>query len=63
VSTGDGGTCFGDSGGPNFFTHDGEPLIAAITIKGDAVCRATNVVYRLDTESAREFLARFVTLP
>jgi Trypsin len=63
VATGDGGTCFGDSGGPNFFTHDGEPLIAAITIKGDVVCRATNVVYRLDTESARQFLAAFVTLP
>jgi hypothetical protein len=63
VATGDGGTCFGDSGGPNFFTHDGAPLIAAITIKGDVVCRATNVVYRLDTESARQFLAAFVTLP
>jgi Trypsin len=63
VATGDGGACFGDSGGPNFFTHDGTPLVAAITITGDAVCRATNVVYRLDTESAREFLAPFVTLP
>jgi hypothetical protein len=64
VATGDGGTCFGDSGGPNFFTHDGTRLVVvAITIKGDAVCRATNVVYRLDTESARQFLAAFVTLP
>ena len=27
-------------------------VVAAITITGDAVCRATNVVYRLDTESA-----------
>ena len=63
VATGDGGACFGDSGGPNFFTHDGTPLVVAITITGDAVCRATNVVYRLDTESARQFLAPFVTLP
>ena len=63
VATGDGGACFGDSGGPNFFTHDGTRLVAAITITGDAVCRATNVVYRLDTESARQFLASFVTLP
>ena len=30
---------------------------------GDAVCRATNVVYRLDTEAARAFLGRYVTLP
>ncbi len=60
-STGNGGTCYGDSGGPNFLgTTD---IIAAITITGDAVCRSTNVVYRLDTESARAFLGQFVTLP
>jgi secreted trypsin-like serine protease len=58
---GDGGTCYGDSGGPNFLgTTD---IIAAITITGDAVCRSTNVVYRLDTEAARTFLANYVTLP
>lgn len=61
ASTGDGGTCYGDSGGPNFLgTSD---VLAAITITGDAVCRATNVVYRLDTASARAFLADYVTLP
>jgi hypothetical protein len=27
------------------------------------VCRSTNVVYRLDTESARAFLDDYVTLP
>jgi len=56
-STGDGGTCFGDSGGPNFLTLDGQQIQVAITITGDAVCRATNVVYRLDTASAQGFLA------
>jgi secreted trypsin-like serine protease len=60
-ATGNGGTCYGDSGGPNFVgTTD---VIAAITITGDAVCRSTNVVYRLDTESARTFLAQYVDLP
>ena len=34
VSTGNGGTCFGDSGGPNFFNHNGARLLAAITITG-----------------------------
>jgi hypothetical protein len=63
AATGDGGTCFGDSGGPNFFNYGGTRLLAAITITGDAVCRATNVVYRLDTASARQFLAPYVTLP
>jgi V8-like Glu-specific endopeptidase len=60
-ATGNGGTCYGDSGGPNFLGTT--QTIAAITITGDSVCRSTNVVYRLDTESARTFLAQYVQLP
>lgn len=60
-STGNGGTCYGDSGGPNFL--GATDVVAATTITGDAVCRATNVDYRLDTPSARKFLAHYVTLP
>ena len=60
-STGNGGTCYGDSGGPNFLGRT--DVVAATTITGDAVCRSTNVVYRLDTSSARSFLASYVTLP
>jgi hypothetical protein len=56
-STGNGGTCFGDSGGPNFMTLNGKQIIIAITITGDSVCRSTNVDYRLDTVSAQGFLA------
>jgi len=37
--------------------------VAAITITGDAMCRATNVDYRLDTASARAFLGQYVSLP
>jgi Trypsin len=62
-ATGDGGTCFGDSGGPNFLTVNGGRTLVAITITGDAVCRATNVDYRLDIQSARTFLAPYVALP
>lgn len=62
---GDGGTCYGDSGGPNFLGAgaDETNIVAAITVTGDFMCRSTNVVYRLDTESARTFLSQFVTLP
>lgn len=60
-ATGNGGTCYGDSGGPNFLGTTG--IVAATTITGDAICRSTNVVYRLDTESARTFLAVYVSLP
>jgi hypothetical protein len=60
-STGNGGTCYGDSGGPNFLgTTD---IVAATTITGDYVCRSTNVDYRLDTASARSFLKPYVPLP
>jgi hypothetical protein len=62
---GDGGTCYGDSGGPNFLGAGGTEtdIVAATTITGDSMCRATNVVYRLDTASARSFLGGFVSLP
>lgn len=56
-STGNGGTCFGDSGGPNFLTVNGKQLQVSITITGDSVCRSTNVAYRLDIPSAQGFLA------
>ncbi len=60
-ATGNGGTCYGDSGGPNFLGTTN--IIAATTITGDAICRSTNVTYRLDTSSARTFLGQFVSLP
>jgi Trypsin len=56
-STGNGGTCFGDSGGPIFLTVSGQQTLVGITITGDSVCRSTNVVYRLDTPSAQGFFA------
>jgi hypothetical protein len=54
-ATGDGGTCYGDSGGPNFLTLDGQQILVAVTTTGDTACRATNVDYRLDTASAQAF--------
>lgn len=64
-ATGDGGACYGDSGGPNFLGAGASEtdIVAATTITGDALCKATNVVYRLDTPSARAFLSGFVALP
>jgi secreted trypsin-like serine protease len=61
---GHGGACYGDSGGPNFLGAGSTEtdIIAAITITGDAMCRATNTVLRLDTEEARAFLGQYVTL-
>jgi len=61
-STGNGGTCYGDSGGPHFLGGVNSNLIVSTTITGDAPCRATDKTYRLDTTSARDFLDDFVEL-
>jgi len=65
ASTGNGGTCNGDSGGPNFFGAGATEtnVIAAITTTGDTLCHATNVDYRLDIPEARNFLRQFVPVP
>ena len=60
------GPGYGDSGGPNFLGSGQSEtnIIAGITITGDSLCRSTNVIYRLDTQSARDFLSRYdVALP
>lgn len=62
-ATGDGGTCYGDSGGPHFLGGVDSNLIVSITVTGDTMCKATDTTYRVDTASARAFLGRFVTLP
>jgi hypothetical protein len=59
LATGNGGTCYGDSGGPHFLGD----TVVAITVTGDAMCKATDKDYRVDTPWAQEFLSQFVTLP
>ena len=62
------GTCYGDSGGPNFFGryHDDPTLNtqtyinAALTNTGDAQCKTKNTVLRLDTQVAHNFLDDYV---
>lgn len=61
----DGGTCNGDSGGPNLLgAGDAETdVVVSITSTGDTHCKATNVTFRLDTPVVRAFLGRYVQLP
>jgi secreted trypsin-like serine protease len=63
--TGNGGTCYGDSGGPHFIHLDGAEtnIVVSITVTGDAPRKATDKTYRMDTESARSFLGEYVDLP
>jgi Trypsin len=57
-STGLGGACFGDSGGPAFWTP-GSRLTVALASAGDPKCQALNERQRLDTASVLNFLAPF----
>ena len=60
-STGDGGSCYGDSGGPHLL-GDSDMIVAVIAM-GDAVCRSADMPSRIDTEEAYWFLSEFVDLP
>jgi len=62
-ATGDGGQCYGDSGGPDFLEVDGQLVLVGIVNGTDPTCHALNLASRLDTESVREFLGQYVTLP
>jgi secreted trypsin-like serine protease len=53
-----GSGCSGDSGGANLV---GNTLVAVSSI-GDNACNGPNYAFRIDTASAREFLAQFVDL-
>jgi secreted trypsin-like serine protease len=61
-ATGQGGDCYGDSGGPKFL--DGNPnMVLATVTTGDYPCRATTWDWRLDTPESRAFLGNYVALP
>jgi len=61
-ATGEGGDCYGDSGGPKFIDGDATTIYATVTT-GDWNCRATTWDWRLDTPEARGFLGQYVQLP
>jgi len=47
-NTGTGGACFGDSGGPAFFTRDGHVYVAGVTSYGDQNCNDYGVSTKVD---------------
>jgi len=57
-----GGTCFGDSGGPNFLGAYGESnVVAGVTSFGlNGNCAGTGGVYRIDRADDLEWLATFL---
>jgi hypothetical protein len=61
-ATGEGGDCYGDSGGPKLIKGE-ETIVYAIVVTGDVWCRATTWDHRTDSPSARAFLGQYVKLP
>ncbi|HLE39620.1 MAG TPA: trypsin-like serine protease [Acidimicrobiia bacterium] len=57
-----GGTCFGDSGGPNFL---GDSLVVAgVTSFGlNGNCAGTGGVFRMDRQNVQDFIADFMAHP
>lgn len=58
-ATGDGGTCYGDSGGPAFYTDPdtGIETLVGITSWGDVPCVASAFNYRVDIPETLDFIA------
>ena len=56
-ATGDGGTCYGDSGGPAFWADDDGEVLVGVTSWGDAQCVASAFQYRVDTAESLDFIA------
>jgi hypothetical protein len=57
-ATDDGGTCYGDSGGPAFWTDPdtGTEILVGITSWGDAPCVASAFNYRVDIPDTLDFI-------
>jgi hypothetical protein len=56
-ATDDGGTCYGDSGGPSFWVEeDGTEVLVGITSWGDAQCVSSGFNYRVDIPDTLDFI-------
>ena len=55
-ATDDGGTCYGDSGGPAFWNEDGTEILVGVTSWGDIPCVATGFNYRVDIPETLSFI-------
>lgn len=61
--TGDGGTCFGDSGGPVFWTEpDGTEILVRITSWGDDNCMLNAFHHQVDILSTLDFTESMVEM-
>ncbi len=58
-NTNTGGTCFGDSGGPNFLGNSN--VVAGVTSYGmNSTCAGTGGVFRMDRQNVQDFVNSFL---
>lgn len=63
INKDNGGTCYGDSGGPHFVEDEENGLmIVSITSTGDVPCKASDKTARAESTYAYDFLQGFVAL-
>lgn len=53
------GTCYGDSGGPNFMTFDGVEYVAGVTSRGTSIC-GDGLDIAVRTDAHIEFIESFI---
>ncbi len=58
-TTGNAGTCYGDSGGPHFLNGK----IVSLTVTGDTMCKASDKTYRVDRKWVHDWLKSENLLP
>ena len=59
-----GGTCFGDSGGPNYLGDGTSRVVAGVTSFGvNGNCAGTGGVFRMDRQNVQDFVNDFSAAP
>lgn len=59
-----GGTCFGDSGGPNYIGDGEDRVVGAVTSFGvNGNCAGTGGVFRVDRQNVQDFIEAFTVSP
>lgn len=60
---GQGGSCFGDSGGPLFYPEDSNHVVAVVSFGMNGNCKGEDWSYRVDTAYAQDFVNEFLPQP